>query len=118
MGVSRAMNALPAKPTATTTGGANPPPSGYSALPDVPEYVLVRRIGAGAYGDVWLGRSVATGVLRAVKIVHRARFADERPFNREFEASKKFEAISRSHPSQISLFQVGRNEAAGCFYYV
>src|SRR5205823_713237 len=104
--------ALPANSTSTTTGGVNPPTGGYSTLPTVPEYDLVRRIGGGAYGDVWLGRSVATGVLRAVKIVHRARFADERPFNREFEAIKKFEAISRSHPSQIALFQVGRNEAA------
>jgi serine/threonine protein kinase len=53
-----------------------------------------------------------------VKIVHRATFTDDRPFQREFEGIKKFEEISRSHPSQLAIFHVGRNETAGCFYYV
>ena len=61
---------------------------------------------------------MATGAVRAVKIVYRATFGDERPFNREFEGIKKFEEVSRSHPSQLAIFHVGRNDAAGCFYYV
>lgn len=85
--------------------------------PSIPDYKLLRRIGGGSYGDVWLARS-ATGVLRAVKIVWRHTFEDERPFQREFEGLQHFERLSREHPSQLSLFHVGRNEAAVCFYYV
>src|ERR1041385_2812315 len=88
------------------------------APPPVPDYELIRQIGGGAYGEVWLGRSTATGILRAVKIVYRRTFDDERPYEREFEGIQRFERLSREHPGQLALFHVGRNAAAGCFYYV
>jgi tetratricopeptide (TPR) repeat protein len=84
----------------------------------VPDYELLRRIGAGAYGEVWLARSKATGALRAVKIVWRHKFENDRPFQREFDGIKRFEQISREHPSQLALFHIGRNDAEGYFYYV
>ncbi|MCI0536529.1 MAG: protein kinase [Verrucomicrobiales bacterium] len=85
--------------------------------PPVPEYTLLRPVGRGAYGEVWLARSV-TGVHRAVKIVHRARFNEDRPFDREFAGIKRFEPVSLGQDSQVSLLHVGRNDAAGFFYYV
>jgi len=85
--------------------------------PFVPDYDLIRRIGGGLMGMSGLARS-ATGALRAVKIVWRHTFEDDRPFQREFEGIQCFERLSREHPSQLALFHVGRNEAAGCFYYV
>ena len=39
--------------------------SGKTNKPTVPDYELLRRIGRGAYGDVWLARNKATGALRA-----------------------------------------------------
>ncbi|MBL9135200.1 MAG: protein kinase [Verrucomicrobiales bacterium] len=89
----------------------------FPNLPVIPDYTLLRRIGAGAYGEVWLARNSATGIYRAVKIVHRAQFMDARPFEREFEGIRRFEVVSRSHPSQVSLFHVGRS-GPECFYYV
>lgn len=97
----------------------SPPPGGTPAKPPapprVPDHELLRRIGRGAYGEVWLARSV-TGAFRAVKIVHRQSFDHDRPFEREFEGILKFEPISRRHDSQVDILHVGRGE--DCFYYV
>ncbi len=90
-------------------------PSAALPPPAVPDHELIRRIGRGAYGEVWLARSV-TGAYRAVKIVHRASFDHDRPFEREFEGIQKFEPISRRHDSQVDILHVGRN--GDCFYYV
>ena len=58
------------------------------------------------------------GEFRAVKIVYRDSFQDQRPFERELSGIRKFEPISRSHAGFINVLQVGINEAAGYFYYV
>ena len=85
--------------------------------PPIPDHVLLQRIGRGAYGEVWLARN-ALGTLRAVKVVYRARFENERPYEREFSGILKYEPVSRSHEGLIQVLHVGRNDEAGCFYYV
>jgi hypothetical protein len=74
-------------------------------------------IGRGAYGEVWLARSIM-GEYRAVKVVYRSSFEHERPYEREFDGIRKFEPISRSHESQVDILHVGRDEAQGYFFYV
>src|SRR5205085_7617622 len=69
------------------------------------------------YGDVWLARN-ALGTLRAVKSVYRARFDDEHPYELEFNGILKYEPISRMHEGLVQVLHVGRNDEAGCFYYV
>lgn len=83
--------------------------------PPIPDHQLLRPIGAGSYGEVWLARC-ALGRYRAVKIVRRASFAEQHPFDREFEGIRRFEPLSRQHESQVDILHVGR--ADGCFYYV
>src|SRR5262245_59444200 len=81
----------------------------------VPDHTLIRRIGKGSYGEVWLGRN-ALSTWRAVKIVRRSAFDADRPYEREFAGIKRFEPISRLHESQLNILQVGRVEDG--FYYV
>jgi len=88
-----------------------------SAPPLIPDHELLRRVGSGAYGEVWLARTVLSE-WRAVKIIHRSEFDDDRPYEREFAGIRKFEPISRSHEGFVDLLQVGRNDVEGCFYYV
>ena len=64
-------------------------------------------IGRGAYGEIWMARTV-TGGLRAVKIVYRSTFDSERAFLREFEGMSAFEPISRGHAGFVDILHVGR----------
>ena len=86
-------------------------------VPDVPDHTLLRCIGRGSYGEVWLARNVL-GTHRAVKIVYRASFQNEKPYEREFSGMQKFEPLSRSHEGLVDVLQIGRNDQAGYFYYI
>jgi serine/threonine protein kinase len=83
----------------------------------IPDFTLLKRIGSGAYGEVWLGQSV-TGALRAVKIVWREDFEHTRTFHREFLGIQQFEPISRGHPCLVHILHVGWNEQRGFYYCV
>jgi hypothetical protein len=108
-------------PNVLQFGGAREPfaPSSDQAAREpgleIHEHELLRRIGRGAYGEVWLARN-ALGTCRAIKIVYRKDFEDSRPFEREFAGIQKFEPISRSHPGLVNILQIGRRE--DYFYYV
>jgi WD40 repeat protein/serine/threonine protein kinase len=85
--------------------------------PSIPDHTLLRRIGKGSYGEVWLAHNVM-GTPRAVKVVYRHAFDSDRPYEREFAGIRRFEPVSRSHPSQLNVLHVGRDDNEGYFYYV
>ena len=87
-----------------------------SKVPNIPDHELSRPIGRGSYGEVWLARN-ALGSWRAVKVVHRAAFDRERPYEREFLGIQRYEPISRSHEGLVQVLHAGRNDAEGFFYY-
>ena len=93
------------------------PAETHRAPPKVPNHELLKVIGRGSYGEIWLARSL-TGVLRAVKIVSRATFDSDRSFQREFEGMARFEPISREHEGFVDILHIGRDEADAFFYYV
>ena len=80
--------------------------------PVIRDHETLRIIGRGAFGEVWLARSV-TGVLRAVKVVWREDYDKPDSFEREFEAIKRFEPISRRHEALVPILQVGRSDQEG-----
>jgi len=83
--------------------------------PQIPDHEVLRVIGRGAYGEIWLARGL-TGALRAVKVVYRSTFESERAFNREFEGMSSFEPISRKHDGFVDILHMGRTETF--FYYI
>ena len=116
-------------PASATTGGAQMIPiAGVDAAaripiaarnagaPLIPDYELLRCVGRGAYGEVWLARDVLGG-FRAVKVVRRIAFDDQGPYEREFHGLQRFSPISRQHPGLVPVLHVGLQREAGFFYY-
>src|SRR5947208_156150 len=101
----------------TPLDGATSDADKLHALPQIPDHELIRCIGRGGYGEVWLARNIM-GTYRAVKIVYRRTFKDAHPFEREFNGIQKFEPISRTHEGMVDILQIGRNDRDGYFYYV
>lgn len=83
----------------------------------VPGHHLLKCIGRGSYGTVWLARN-QLGQYRAVKIVYRKSFDKQKPFDREWAGILAFEPISRSHEGFVDILQAGLDEKAGYFFYV
>jgi len=94
-----------------------PMPAAEREQPRVPNHELVRVIGRGAYGEIWMARSL-TGALRAIKIVDERTFENEKAFQREFEGMSRFEPISRSDAGFVDILHVGRDDGGHFFYYV
>ena len=88
-----------------------------SDSPLIPNFEILGRIGGGAYGEGYLGRSV-TGMYRAIKVVSREDFEYERTFEREFEGIQRYEKVSQNHPALVDVLHVGRDDEAGHYYYV
>lgn len=87
------------------------------ALIEIPEHTLLCKIGSGSYGEVWLARHTF-GAFRAVKIVSRANFSHQRPYERELSGIQKFEPISRLHEGLMDVLFVGHRRDPDFFYYI
>lgn len=98
------MEAKPGQPTETTP-------------PTVPGHELLKCIGRGGYGQVWLARNTR-GEYRAVKIVYRQSFDNPKPFDREWKGIRRFKPISLSHVGFIDVLEVGMAEQEEYFYCV
>jgi eukaryotic-like serine/threonine-protein kinase len=92
-------------------------PASEEQLPTVPDHEVIRLIGRGSGGQVWLAKN-ALGTFRAVKVVRQEPFKHRQAFEREFQGILKFEPISRLHDGLVDILQVGINEPGRYFYYV
>lgn len=81
----------------------------------VADYKLLRMIGEGGYGQVWLCRN-AVGLYRAVKFIFRKKFDNENPYQREFRGVQNF--MQLNHPRLLRVLHIGPNVPTDLFYYV
>lgn len=79
-------------------------------VPEIPDHELIRSIGRGAYGEIWLATTL-TGAFRAVKVLS----PDPETSYREFDGLRTFEPISRHHAGFVNIYHVGRGN--GFLYY-
>jgi len=88
-----------------------------TAPPAIPEHKLLRCVGRGAYGEVWLARK-SLRKYRAVKIVYRHRFPNDVPYEREFKGLQKYTTIAHLHPGWVQIMRVDRNDAGRYFFCI
>ncbi len=93
-----------------STGDARVPP-------EVPGFDLIRPIGKGGFGEVWLAANRATGRLRAVKLIAAARPGTVGMAAREVTSIIRLEAnLHRQHPNLVNIHHVG--ECPGHIFFV
>jgi WD40 repeat protein/serine/threonine protein kinase len=83
----------------------------------IPDHELIRCVGYGSYGEVWLAKNMM-GRYRAIKIVFKSRFKDQHSFERELTGIQKFERVSRTHEGFVAVLHAGRNEEQGYLFYI
>ena len=98
----------------------NPTDSWSSDLqspPEVPDFDLLRPIGKGAFGQVWLATNRTTGRLRAVKLVSLNPSDRQDRAGREIVSLVRLEAnVRNQHPNLLGIHHVG--QTAHYLFYV
>ncbi len=93
----------------STTNGRTPP--------EVPGFDLIRPIGKGGFGEVWLAVNQMTRQLRAVKVISTARSGTIDPAGREITSIICLEAnLRRQHTNLVSIHHIG--QCAGHIFFV
>ena len=75
----------------------------------VPDYNLLRRIGKGGFGEVWLGHHRLHGEYVAVKIIPKERLV-------ELEGVRSYKHQAKQHSNLVPIEHVGETDT--CYYYV
>ncbi len=84
--------------------------------PEVPDLDLIRRIGEGGFGQVWLAANRTTGRLLAVKLIPLRGNGPSDPAGREIVSLTHLEAhVGNRHPNLLAIQHVGRT-AEHLFY--
>ncbi|MBN2476752.1 MAG: serine/threonine protein kinase [Pirellulales bacterium] len=85
-------------------------------VPEVPDFELIRPIGQGGFGRVWLATNRTTGHLRAVKVISLRRRGTTDPAGREITSITRLEAnLRRQHANLLTIHHVGQT-AEHLFY--
>jgi serine/threonine protein kinase len=71
-------------------------------------YILIRKLGQGGFGEVWLGEHVHLKTQAAIKVLHQVQLAsdEEEKFRKEAET-----IASLNHPNIIKVLDYGIQES-------
>jgi WD40 repeat protein len=84
--------------------------------PPIPHHQLLRRIGRGSYGEVWIALD-AMGKWCAVKIVWRDDADSGRAYEQEFRGLKRYDDLVGNEAHLLPIRNVGRDPGGAFFYY-
>lgn len=80
-----------------------------STRAEIPDFELLRPVGQGGFGQVWLARNRTTDQLRAVKLIPLGVTDRADPAGRELTSLIRLEAVSQQrHPHLAAIHHVGR----------
>ncbi len=85
--------------------------------PSIGGHALLRRLGRGGMGSVYLGVKPGFEVERAVKVLSAEKIAENPELRQRFVREARF-AATIGHPSLLQTFDVDRDEATGHYYLV
>lgn len=96
---------------------ADYPPNHQQPRPRVPDFELIRCVGHGGFGQVWLATNRTTGHLRAVKVISLRGPGTTDPAGREITSITRLEETVRTHhPNLLDIHHVGKT--ADHLFYV
>jgi serine/threonine protein kinase len=86
------------------------------SAPDIPDFDLIRPIGRGGFGEVWLATNRTTGHLRAIKVIPLQHAGASSAAAREISSLTRLEAnLHCRHPNLLQIHHVGKT-ATHLFY--
>ena len=86
-------------------------PSAGDSPPLVPDHDLLRPIGEGGFGRVWLAANRTTGRLRAIKLIPLRGRGTTDPAGREIVSLTRLEEnVRRRHPHLLDIDHVGQTD--------
>jgi WD40 repeat protein/predicted Ser/Thr protein kinase len=86
---------------------------GFGAQPSIPGYEVIRELGRGGMGVVYLARQTGLQRLVALKMILAAEYSrprDRERFRREAEAVARLE-----HPNLVKIYETGENDSRPYF---